>query len=151
MVAKGKDSVSMFMNLFGTTFAKICALKIMTLKHLLQKLRIKDLKNIILRVIYRQSNGDVKVSENYFNDFLSKNETNYKKMILVGDFNINVFDFENNRKVEKYLNQKFSRNMIPVINKPTTATKKQRLPLIVSLKIQLQIFLNSKMKLSKQT
>ena len=100
-------------------------------------MRIKDLKNIILRVIYRQSNGDVKVSENYFNDFLSKIETNYKKMILVGDFNINVFDFENNRKVEKYLNQQFSRNMIPVINKPTTATKKQRLPLIVSLKIQL--------------
>ena len=100
-------------------------------------MRIKDLKNIILRVIYRQSNGDVKVSENYFNDFLSKNETNYKKIILVGDFNINVFDFENNRKVEKYLNQKSSRNMIPVINKPTTATKKQRLPLIVSLKIQL--------------
>ena len=100
-------------------------------------MRIKDLKNIILRVIYRQSNGDVKVSENYFNDFLSKNETNYKKMILVGDFNINVFDFENNRKVEKYLNQKFSRNMIPIINKPTRTTKKQRLPLIVSLKIQL--------------
>ena len=100
-------------------------------------MRIKDLKNIILRVIYRQSNGDVKVSENYFNDFLSKNETNYKKIILVGDLNINVFGFENNRKVEKYLNQKFSRNMIPVINKPTTATKKQRLPLIVSLKIQL--------------
>ena len=70
-------------------------------------MRINDLKNIILRVIYRQSNGDVKVSENYFNDFLSKNETNYKKIILVGDLNINAFDFESNRKVEKYLNQNF--------------------------------------------
>ena len=63
-----------------------------------------------MNVIYRQLNGDLKVSENYFNDSFSKNERNDKKIILAGDFNINV---------EKFLNQMFSHNMIPTINKTT--------------------------------
>ena len=57
MVAKEEYSVSLFMNLFVTTFAKICALAIMTLKHLLQKSN-KRSKNIILNVIYRQPDRD---------------------------------------------------------------------------------------------
>ena len=56
----------------------------------------KRSKNIILNVIYR---------------------------LLVGDFNINVLDFENNQKVEKCLNQMFSHNMILTINKPTRVTR----------------------------
>ena len=78
---------------------------------------------MVLNVIYRQPNGDLKVSENYFNDFFSKTEKNDKKIILVGDFNINVWDFENNKKVEKILNQMFSHNMIPTINKLTRVTR----------------------------
>ena len=54
----------------------------------------KRSKNIILNVIYRQPNG-----ENHFNDFFSKNEEKYKNIILVGDFNINILYFENNKKV----------------------------------------------------
>ena len=52
----------------------------------------KRSKKIILNVIYWQPSGDLKVSENYFNDFFSKNEKNCKKIILLGDFNINVLD-----------------------------------------------------------
>ena len=57
MVAKEEDSVSLFMNLFVTTFAKICALTILTLKQLLQKSN-KRSKNIIRNVIYRQPDTD---------------------------------------------------------------------------------------------
>ena len=32
-------------------------------------------------------------------------------------------DFENNKKVEKFLNQIFSHNIIPTINKPTRVTR----------------------------
>ena len=78
---------------------------------------------MVLNVIYRQPNGDLKVSENYFNDFFSKTEKNDKKIIFVGDFNMNVLDFENNKKVEKNLNQMFSHNMIPTINKLTRVTR----------------------------
>ena len=39
-----------------------------------------------VNVIYRQTNGDLKVSENYFHNFFSKNE-------------INVLDFETNKKI----------------------------------------------------
>ena len=34
-----------------------------------------------------------------------KMKKNYKKIILVRDFNINVLNFENNKKVETFLNQ----------------------------------------------
>ena len=38
------------------------------------KVEKKRFKNVIMNVIYRQLNGGLKVSENYFNDFFSKNE-----------------------------------------------------------------------------
>ena len=34
----------------------------------------------------------------------SKNEKNYNKIMIVGNFNINVLDFETNKKVEKKFN-----------------------------------------------
>ena len=63
------------------------------------KIESKSSKNIILNVIYRQLNGDLRVSENYFNDFFSKNEKNFKKIILVREsilkerriFELNIF------------------------------------------------------------
>ena len=83
----------------------------------------KRSKNIVLNVIYRQLNGGLKVSENYFNYFFSKIDKNDKRIILVGDFNINVLEFENNKKIEKFLNRIFSHNMVPTINKSTSVTR----------------------------
>ena len=54
----------------------------------------KRSKNSILNGIYRQTNRDLKVSENYFNDFFCKNKQKkkVKKIILAGGVNINVLD-----------------------------------------------------------
>ena len=45
-------------------------------------------------------------------------------MYLIGDFNLNVLDYETNTKVKKKFNLIFQHGLIPVINKPTRVTRK---------------------------
>ena len=89
---------------------------------LLKLSRIKS-KNIILSIIYRPPNGDMKQSETHFKDLFSKNGKNLKNIVLAIDFNINYLDFETNKNVQDFLNLMFSYNMIPLTNKPTRVTK----------------------------
>ena len=44
-------------------------------------------------------------------------------MILAGDFNINAFNYEQNKKVQSFFNLIYRYNMIPTINKPTRVGK----------------------------
>ena len=46
-----------------------------------------------------------------------------KLFFLAGDFNINLLDFETNKKVQSFVNLMFEFSMIPTINKPTRVTK----------------------------
>ena len=41
----------------------------------------------------------------------------------MGDFNINLLDFENSKKVQNFVNLMFHCGMVPVINKPTRVTR----------------------------
>ena len=54
---------------------------------------------------------------------LSESATVNKTFFLAGDFNINLFDFETNKKVESFVNFMFEFSMIPTINKTTRVTK----------------------------
>ena len=79
----------------------------------------KSVKNIILNTIYRPPNRDIETCEHYFKNLFVKNDTVNKHIVLAGDFNLNVLDFENNEKVENFINLMFHYGMIPTINKPT--------------------------------
>ena len=80
-------------------------------------------KNIILNLTYRPRNGDVKEFEKHLNKILSINDILKKEVIVAGDFNMNLLDFEQNKKVQNFLNIMFGHSMMPVINKPTRVTK----------------------------
>ena len=45
-------------------------------------------------------------------------------MILAGDFNTNVLDFEQNRKVQNYVNLMFQFGLVPTIDTPGRVTDK---------------------------
>ena len=45
-------------------------------------------------------------------------------MILAGDFNINLLEFEQNKKVQNFVNLMFQFGLVPTINKPTRVTNK---------------------------
>ena len=123
MIAKQEDSVSLFDESLCYYISKDLCTNNYDIETLAIKIENKRSKKIILNIIYRQPNRDLKVSENYFDDFFFKNKKNYKKIILVGDFNITALAFETNKKVEKFLNQMFSDNMILAINRLTRVTR----------------------------
>ena len=83
-----------------------------------------DVKNIIFNIVYRPPDGDLEVCENYFQSILSHNSIRNKNVILAGDFNINVLDFEQNKKVQNFVNLMFQFGLVPTINKSTRVTNK---------------------------
>ena len=46
-----------------------------------------------------------------------------QNVILTGDFNINLLDFDTNKKVQNFVNLMFRFGMISTINKPTRVTR----------------------------
>ena len=83
----------------------------------------RQTRNIIFNVVYRPPNGDLNVCENFFKKILSDSTTVNKTFFLAGDFNINLLDFETNKKVQSLVNIMFEFSMIPTINKPKRVTK----------------------------
>ena len=80
-------------------------------------------ENIILDLTYKQPNGDAKEFEKHLNTILSTNDILKKDVIMASDFNMNMLDFEQNKKVQNFLNIMFGHSMMPVINKSTRVTK----------------------------
>ena len=56
-------------------------------------------------------------------NILSKNEATEKEVILIGNFNMNLLDFEKKKRVQSFVNLMFRFGMIPTINKPTRVAR----------------------------
>ena len=55
-------------------------------------------RNFIVTSIYRLPIRDIKVFKNYWKDFLKKKGASSKTVFMVGDININSFDYDHNEK-----------------------------------------------------
>ena len=75
-------------------------------------------KNIVLKLIYRPPNGDVKEFKKHLNKILSTNIILNKEVIMAGRLLIS-----NKKIVQNYLNTIFGHSMMPVVNKPTRVIK----------------------------
>ena len=64
----------------------------------------------------KSANSSVKI-------YFLKNSKSLKNMILAGDFNVNILDYEQNKKVQTFFNMMYRYNMVPTINKPTMIGK----------------------------
>ena len=56
-------------------------------------------------------------------DFANKSKNNGKDLYIVGDLNLNLRDHSTSSKVKDYLNIVLQNLLIPMINKPTRASK----------------------------
>ena len=63
------------------------------------------------------------VFEDFCENLLSANDKATKNIIFTGDLNINVLDYESNKKVQNFLSSMLQYNIIPAINKTTRVTK----------------------------
>ena len=83
----------------------------------------KHSKNLILNLSYRPPQGDTILFEKNLQDLLLKNDVCKKEILVTGDFNIYLLDYENNKKVQNFVNLVFCCGMVPAINKPTRVTR----------------------------
>ena len=63
------------------------------------------------------------VFEDFCENLLSANDKATKNIIFTDDLNINVLDYESNKKVQNFLSSMLQYNIIPAINKTTRVTK----------------------------
>ena len=59
-----------------------------------------------------------------FKNVFSITESSNKVHHIPGDFNLNLLDHEDSRKVQNFLNLIYQSGMIPTINKPTQVARK---------------------------
>ena len=95
-----------------------------TMERLSIEISNNDIKNIIFNIVYRPLDGDLVVCESYFQSIVSHNSIKNKIVILAGNFDINVLEFEQNKKVQNFFNLMFQFGLVPTINKPTKVTSK---------------------------
>ena len=86
------------MNLLATQNKTIFAINCEAKERLSIEICNNDGKNVIFNIVYRPPDGDLEVCENNFQSILSHNSIRNKNVISAGDFNINVLDFEQNKK-----------------------------------------------------
>ena len=70
--------------------------------------------------LFTDSHLEIKKSLEIFLASFSKKKP--KKTYLLGDFNLNLLNYETNCKVKSYCNTGFSHNLIPIKNKLTRVT-----------------------------
>ena len=76
-------------------------------------------RNVIIGVIYRPPNSDVVQFTSLINGVLQKIKMENNKCFLLGDYNINLFNAEKHHPTSEFLENMFSYEYIPLINKPT--------------------------------
>ena len=79
-------------------------------------------RNTLINVLYRPSKGLAEPFEKFLNCIFHKTKKSNKKFHTTGDFNLNVLDHGNCKKVNLFYQNK----MIPIINKRTRVTQQQQ-------------------------
>ena len=96
----------------------------LTVKELSLSLEIRnnESKKIISNVVYRPLD-DVDVCGNYFMNIFFKENVIRKNILVAGDFNINLLHFEQNKKVQNFINLMFQFGLVAATNKLIRITK----------------------------
>ena len=90
------------------------------IQSLSNELTNNESKNIIFNVAYRPPDG---ICENYFKNIFFKDNVIGKSTLLAGDFNVNLLHFEQNKKVQNFMNLMLQFVLVLTTNKPTRITK----------------------------
>ena len=117
MVSKEEGSVFFLRNTLSYKIKPDLNMNVYAIKCLCLEISNKKCKNIIFILNYRPPNGDTTLFERHVKSILSKNNVAKKEVILIGNFNINLLEFDKNKRVQSFLNLMFPVGMIPTKNK----------------------------------
>jgi exonuclease III len=85
----------------------------------LEKDNLNISENVIIGLIYRPPNTDVREFNEYLSDILEKITREMKPIYLMGDFNINLLDIDNHIPSSEFIELLYSNGLYPMITKPT--------------------------------
>ena len=88
------------------------------------ELLCKKKKNTLISVLYRPPKGLLEPLDKFFNEIFNKTKKSNKNFHISGDFNLNVLDHDNCKKIQSFLNLLYQNSMISIISKPTRVTRK---------------------------
>ena len=80
-------------------------------------------KNIIIGVIYRPPGTDLSLFNSKIADLLEKNKLENKLCYLMGDYNINLLNYETDELTANFVDIVYSYAFVPLINRPTRVSK----------------------------
>ena len=92
-----------------------------TMESLFVEIQIPNGKNIIVETIYHPPNQNVEAFLDKFSSIMSITSKDNKHCYLTGDFNLNLFHYENHIPTEEFMNALFSHLFLPLI-RPTRLT-----------------------------
>ena len=90
-----------------------------SLESLFVEIIIPGEKNLLVGVVYRPPNGDVNEFIEELSNTLSSPLSRNKKIIIMGDFNINLLSYDHDNSVNNFVDTLSTFSLIPLINKPT--------------------------------
>ena len=80
-------------------------------------------RNIVIGVIYRPPDTDLKLFNDSFNDLLDTLGRERKYCYLMGDFNINLLNFDKHAETTSFVDMLHAQSFVSLINRPTRVTK----------------------------
>ena len=95
------------------------------MKSLCIELLFENKRNTLINVLYRPPNGQTELFEKFLKKVSGITKNSNKVHHIARDFNLNLLDPENSRKIQDFLNLIYQNGMIPTINKPTRVTRKR--------------------------
>ena len=79
-------------------------------------------KNVIVGVVYRPPDTDIKLFNECFTEILSVVKAENKLPYLLGDFNINLLNVNNHPPSQEFIDIMYSHSLFPTITKPSRVT-----------------------------
>ena len=80
--------------------------------------------NVIMGVIYRSPGSDLKKFNLYINDILLQIKNESKLSYLMGDYNINLLNYQTHSLTNQFVDTFFAYSFSPLITNPTRVTEK---------------------------
>ena len=112
---KGEGTVIFVRNLLGFNQRNDLSTNCEATESLSTEIFNQEIKNKIMSLIYKLSDGDFAACENYLKISFEKYTTD-KHLVLVGDINLNLLDFKKNGKVQNFAYLMFQYRMIRTID-----------------------------------
>ena len=90
----------------------------------IDKNQIGKQNNVIIGVIYRPPDTDIKLFNSFLTDILSNIKMENKTLYFLGDYNVNLLNIDKHQDSQDFADLMYSNSFLPAITKPTRVTAK---------------------------